>query len=145
MLNKDDLLTLSQAAQILDREERAMRDIDVLDPKDNYYLTLKSADEKLSQLLFLLKKKVFPTEPYWHEDLLKNVRAGEFRKGCIYEATASKEEHGEYTLNIFLEGTSEEDGWEYSNYLDRDCVQEDIKQLIAEGYQIQLLTNLEEI
>lgn len=145
MLNKDDMLTLSQAAQILDREETRLRGIDVLDPKDVYYNMVSNADEKLSQLLFFLKRKVFETEPYWHEDLLKAVRAGEFRKGCIYEARASKEDHGEYTLTLCLQDTSEEDGWEYTNYLDTDCIMEDMKQMAAEGYNVHLITGLEDL
>lgn len=145
MLNKDDLFLLRQASRILDKEEQRLKSIDVLDPKDIYYNNVKEADFAISQLLFHIDKDKTKVEPYWHEDLLANVRAGEFRKGRMYDARAMKEDHGEYTLTIFLRDTSEEDGWEYTNYIDTDCIREDILQLIAEGYHIELLTKLEEI
>lgn len=139
MFSQEDLFMLRRVADILDREEKLLAETK---SKSMYKNLVVNADQELSHLVHHLEDHPELAHPYWHDELITAIENGSLHG--IMEATVCKEEHGEYTLTL-SDPDNDEMEMNFENYIDTDTVQEDIAQLIKQGYNIQLLTNLEEI
>jgi hypothetical protein len=143
MFSQEDVFMLRRVAEILDKEERLLSEKD--NQKSIYKNLVVNADQELSQLVSYMEDHPTVVSPYWHEELIAAIQNNLLRKNCLYEAEVQKEDHGEYSLSIFLANTSAEDGLEFDNYIDTDTVKEDLHQLMMNDFSIRLITNLEEI